>query len=72
MKVKDLTKVLTPKYAGKWVALNENETKVVAAADNPGKARDEAIKKGEKKPVIMFAVKDYGHLYPVLNEVPLP
>ena len=60
----DLSKVLTPEYAGQWVALNEEQTKVLAAANNPGVAREEAIKKGENNPVIMLAVEDYGFFYP--------
>jgi len=60
----DLTKVLTPKYAGKWVAMNEQQTKVVASAKSPKEVMEKAKRKGIKRPVITLVVKDYGFLFP--------
>ncbi len=60
----DLTKVIKPEHDGKWIALNDDQTKVIASADDPGKARDEALKKGVKEPLVMIGMKDYGGLIP--------
>ncbi len=51
------------KYKGKWIALDKDETTVVAAAKDAKKAYDEAKKKGLKVP-IMFNVplKLDGHV----------
>ncbi len=58
----DLTKVLKPKYHGKWVVLNSEQTKVLIANRSPKKALDEAEKKGYKNGVIMYALNDYRGL----------
>ena len=58
----DLTKVLSKKYANKWVALNTQQTKVVAFSESPGEVLKEALKNGVKNPVITFVIEDYGFL----------
>lgn len=65
----DLTKVLTPKYANKWVAMNPQQTKVVATGKSPGEVLEKAQKKGIKKPVITYAVEDYGIFVSIQDEV---
>lgn len=60
----DLTKVLSPKYANKWVALNRAQSKVVASGGSPKEVLDKARSKGLKEPVITFVIKDYGFLVP--------
>ena len=52
------------KYANKWVAMNSQQTKVVASASDPGKVLEKARRLGFRKPVITFVVKDYGYLIP--------
>lgn len=59
----DLTKVLTPKYANKWVAMNPEQTRVVAVGGTPKAALEGAQKKGYKKPVMTFVVEDYSNLF---------
>ncbi|MEK7521268.1 MAG: DUF5678 domain-containing protein [Patescibacteria group bacterium] len=62
----DFTKILTPNYAGMWVAMDENETHVIAAARTPNEAIEEAKKQGIKNPVVTFVVEDYGNLIPAI------
>lgn len=55
----NLTKVLLPRYNKEWVALNEQQTKVVAK----GKTVEEVVamitRQKIKNPVLTYAVKDY-------------
>lgn len=60
----DLTKVLLPKYANKWVAMNSQQTKVVTSNRSPEKVVENVRKKGIDKPVITFVPKDYAGLIP--------
>ncbi|MBI3290306.1 hypothetical protein HYZ78_02830 [Candidatus Microgenomates bacterium] len=60
----NLTKVLSPKYANKWVALDEEQKKVVSYGKSPKEALEKANKDGIKKPVVTFVIKDYGFLVP--------
>jgi len=39
-------------YAGKWIALNNREDKIVGASTSSQKAFEEAIKNGEKQPIL--------------------
>ena len=61
----DLTKVLTPKYANKWVGMNPQQTKVVVAGDSPAEVLEKAKKKGYSKPVLTYVVEDYASLVSV-------
>ena len=60
----DLTRVLSPKYANRWVALNPEQTEVIASAKSPKAVLEAARKKNVKQPVITFVVKNYGFLIP--------
>ena len=40
------------KYAGKWIVLNNKENRVISAATSSQKALKEAIKSGEKQPIL--------------------
>lgn len=55
----DLTKILKPKYANKWVALNPEQTKVLAASKSPKGLLKIVEEKGYKNPIITYAVADY-------------
>lgn len=55
----DLTKVLTPKYANKWVAMNAQQTKVLVASRSPKRLLEIIGKKGYQDAVITYAVEDY-------------
>ena len=58
----DLSKILNP-FKGKWVALSNDETKVVASGDSLKEVRQKAIKKRENDPIIFKVpdgfIKDY-------------
>ena len=43
---------LFEKYRGKWVALAEDETTVLAAADTAREARDAALKRSSLLPIL--------------------
>lgn len=60
----NFTKILSPKYANKWVALDEAQKKVVSYGKSPKDALEKANKNGVKKPVVTFVVRDYGFLVP--------
>ena len=60
----DLTQVLSPKYANKWVALNSRQTRVVAFGKNPGLVLKKAREKKVRQPVVTFVVKNYGFFVP--------
>lgn len=61
MKNIDFTKVFE-KYKGLWIALNQPLDNVLGADKNAKKAYDEAVKKGEKNPV-MFKVPTKNTAY---------
>lgn len=61
MKNLDFTKIFE-KYKGLWIALNQSLDNVLGANKNPKKAYDEALKKGEKNPV-MFKVPAKNSVY---------
>lgn len=48
----DFTSVFL-KYSGKWVALKQDEKTVVSASKNAKKAHEDAISKGERRPILM-------------------
>ena len=60
MKIKDLSKILKP-YHNEWVALSDDEKKVVGS----GKTLNEAIKKARRKgidaPIVTKVPKEYGN-----------
>ena len=49
----DLTTILEP-YLNRWVALSANQTQVLGSGENISQALQEAYKKGEKEPVVLF------------------
>lgn len=51
---KDLTKILRP-YRGEWVALSDDEKRVVGHGPTPEIALKQAHKKGERDPILMRA-----------------
>lgn len=55
----DLTKVLSKKYANKWVALNAQQTKVLAASRSPKKLMEIINKRRHRDAVVTYAVEDY-------------
>ena len=60
MKIKDLSKILKP-YHNEWVALSDDEKKVVGR----GKTLNEAIKRAKQKgidfPIVTKVPKEYGN-----------
>jgi glycerol-3-phosphate dehydrogenase len=54
----DLSKILKP-YSDEWVALSNDEKKVVASAKTLEKAINMAKEKGEKFPIMTKVPKDY-------------
>jgi len=60
----DLTQILSPKYASKWIALNPAQTKVIASGKSPKAVLKAARKKNVRKPVVTFGAKNYGFLIP--------
>lgn len=60
----DLTKVIKPEHDGKWIALNDENTEVIAVGDDPVEVHNEAIKKGAKEPMVIIGLKDYRNLIP--------
>lgn len=59
---RDLTKVLSSRYAKKWVALNPQQTRVIASGNSPVKVLAAAKKQRISKPVITLAWEDYRTL----------
>jgi Family of unknown function (DUF5678) len=49
--VKDLTPLYN-KYKGQWVALKGDEVSVITHGEKAKQVRDEAVKKGFKKPIL--------------------
>lgn len=58
----DLTKVLTPKFANKWVAMNSIQTRVLISNKSAQKVLKEAKERGFKDAVITFVPEDYSGL----------
>ena len=50
----DLTELLEP-YLNQWVALSSDQTRVAGSGDTPASAIEDAIRKGENHPILMFA-----------------
>jgi len=40
------------KYGNKWIAISEDETRIIASDDSLSGARQKAIAKGEKNPIL--------------------
>lgn len=51
-KIVDFTKIFK-KYRGLWVALKQDEQTVVTASKSAKKAYQEALNKGEKRPIML-------------------
>ena len=58
-KTVDLRKVLA-RYVNCWIALSNDERRVVATAKHPKQAAHQAHIKGEKDPVLMWAPKEHN------------
>ncbi len=54
--VADLTKLLAP-YASGWVALSENQERVVGAGETLQEAHDEAVEHGVPNPVFVKVIQ---------------
>lgn len=55
----DLSKILKD-CSNEWVALSEDEKRVVSSGKTPREAHDRATKKGEGRPVLLRAPKNFG------------
>jgi hypothetical protein len=44
--------LVTEECSGKWIAWNEEGTKIIASGENPRKVRQEAIAVGETDPIL--------------------
>lgn len=60
IKIKDLSKILEP-YSDEWIALSENEDRVVGSGKNIQEAIEEAKQEGVDAPVITKVPKEYGN-----------
>lgn len=60
IKVKDLSKILEP-YSDEWVALSEDEERVVGSGKTIKEVLREAKEKGENAPIITKVPKEYGN-----------
>lgn len=60
----NLTKILSPQYINKWVALDEEQKKIISYGKSPKEVIEKASEVGVKRPVVTFVVKDYGFLVP--------
>ena len=49
--VKDFTKIVE-EYKGKWVALTEDEERVISFGESAKETLDKAKEKGEKEPIL--------------------
>jgi len=59
-KPKDLSKILEA-YSDEWIALSENEDRVVGSGKNINEAVKEAKKKGVDTPILTKVPKEYGN-----------
>ena len=55
----DISKLLSP-YAGKWVALNRDETKVIGSGATVEDAIHQAKENGEDHPIVIKAPDQYS------------
>lgn len=55
---------LAPRYAGRWVALDPESGAVLASGDSAKEALDGAESEGEKMPLVIRVLDDYGQLAP--------
>ncbi len=56
----DLSKILEP-YSDEWVALSEDEKKVVGRGKELKQALEEARKQGVDSPIVTKVPKEYGN-----------
>jgi len=59
IKIKDLSKILKP-YSNQWVALSENEEKVVSYGKTVKEVIKKAEEKGVKSPIVTKVPAEYG------------
>ena len=59
LQIKDLSKILEH-YSDEWVALSEDEKKVVGSGETIEKALERAKEKGISAPIITKVPKEYG------------
>lgn len=59
VKAVNYTKLFKPKHFNKWVALNNEKSKVLAYGKSPKEVLKNAAKVGEKDPVITIALRNY-------------
>jgi len=60
IKAKDLSKILSP-YSNEWVALSEDEEKVVSHGKTVKEVIETAKKRGVKSPIVTKAPTEYGN-----------
>lgn len=60
LKTIDLSKILEP-YSNQWVALSEDEKRVVAAGKTVKEALEKAKEKGEDSPILTKVPTEYGN-----------
>ena len=60
LKPKDLSKILKP-YHNEWVALSNDEKRVVSSGKTLKKALKEAREKGIDNPIMTKVPKEYGN-----------
>jgi len=59
LQIKDLSKILEP-YSDEWVALSEDEKRVVGSGETIKEALKEAKESGVDTPIITKVPKEYG------------
>lgn len=57
---KDLSKLLK-NYSEEWVALSEDESRVVSSGQKVEEVIEKAHKSGEKNPIVTRVPKNYGN-----------
>jgi len=60
IKVKDLSKILEP-YSNEWVALSEDEEKVVSHGKTVKEVIEKAKEKGVNSPIVTKVPIEYGN-----------
>lgn len=59
IKTVDLSEALK-NHSNEWVALSSNQKKVLGQGKHPRDAYNQALAKGEKNPILLRALKDFG------------
>lgn len=55
----DLSRILK-KYSNEWIALSNDQRRVLGRGKHPRDAYKKAVAKGEDKPILLRAPKDFG------------